>query len=100
MPAVDPQTVSLLGVVANLLTQLVKGLIPDPYKVYIPSVLAVVLMAIGAGLAAYGGRDIVAGLFEGLFGAAAAVGLYEVTSQLPGLQNVFHSAGWIGRKAP
>ena len=97
MLTLDPAVIAWLAVVANLLVQLTKGLYPEPFKKYVPLLLAGALMAIGAGLALYTGRDLVVGVVEGFFAAMSAVGLYESAAVLPGVKNVFHSSGWIAR---
>jgi uncharacterized membrane protein len=100
MPALDSAIIALLATVANIVTQLVKELVPDTAKQWIPLGLVLLTMGVGIGLAAIYGRDLVAGLLEGLFGGASAVGVYEVGSNLPGVSRVYNGDGWIQPKSP
>lgn len=95
MPSLDPEIIGLLAAVANIITQMVKDLIPEAGKKWIPLGLIVLLMGVGISLAGAYGRDLIAGLLEGLFGGASAVGFYEAANKLPGLGKVWTSAGWI-----
>ncbi len=95
MPQLSAEIMALLAGVANIVTQMVKGLIPDQGQKWIP--LGLILLTMGAGVAltfAYG-RDPIAGLLEGLFGGASAVGFYELASKVPGFDRVWNGTGWI-----
>ena len=95
MLPLDPAVIGWLAVVANILIQLVKGFIPEPGHRWIPLGLFVLMMPLGLLLALYTGRDLVVGLLEGFFGAASAVGLYELASSVPGVDRVFNGRGWL-----
>lgn len=98
MLELNPQVIAWLSVIANLLVQLTKGLVPEALKKWIPLILASILSLIGLSLAAYTGRDPVAGFVEGFFGACGAIGLYEMASALPGVGRLWTSDGWIKAK--
>jgi len=97
MLPIDLEVVAWLAVVANIVVQLVKGLLPEGAQKFIPLGLFVILVGFGLGLAAYIGRDLFAGAMEGFFGAASAIGLYEGLSSLPGVQKIYNEKGWISR---
>lgn len=97
MLSLDPLVIGFLAVVANILVQAVKGLLPEKAKALLPVGIMAVMAGCGALLAWYTGRDPVSGGLEGFFAGASSVGLYELASNVPGLSRVFSSAGWIGR---
>jgi hypothetical protein len=86
---------ALLASVSTVAAQLVKGLLSDKLKSYLPLILFVVMVPLGLGMALYMGRDPVAGALEGLFGFASSVGFYEAANSLPGVNTVFNERGWI-----
>ena len=92
----DPLVIGFLAVVANVVVQALKGVLPDAVRKYLPLVIMAVMAAVGLGLALYLGRDPVAGLLEGFFAGASAVGLYEAEARIPGVRAVFHDRGWLG----
>lgn len=98
MPPIDSSVLAMLSSVAVVVVQLVKGLLDDSVKRWIPLVLFVVMLPVGVLLAYYYGRDPVAGLLEGLFGFASAVGFYEAASEVPGVKKVMNGRGWVYRK--
>jgi hypothetical protein len=98
MLGLDPGVIGFLAAIGNILVQAIKGLLPEGARPYIPVGLIAIMMVLGTAIALYVGRDPVVGLFEGFFGAATAVGIYEGASALPGLEKVYNSAGWIGRQ--
>lgn len=93
----DPRWIGLLAAIANVLVQLVKGLFSDGLKRWIPLLVIGVLGLAGLGLAAYYGRDLVAGALEGFFAGASSVGFYEIAKSLPGVQLAFNGNGWFKR---
>lgn len=97
MPPLSSEVLALLGAVSTVFAQLVKGLLPEKVKTYLPLVLFVVLVPLGVALAIYYGRDPVAGALEGLFGFASSVGFYEAANKVPGAKVAFNSRGWITR---
>ena len=68
---------AVLGVVAAVLTQYVKGIVPEPYHKYIPLPLALVCLGVGVLLAWLNGGDLVQGGTEGFIAAAIAVYGYQ-----------------------
>lgn len=98
MPALSSEVLALLGGAATILAQLVKGLLPEKAKEYLPIILFLICVPLGAALAFYYGRDPVAGCLEGLFGFASAVGFYEAANAIPGAKTVFNDRGWIVRE--
>ena len=98
MPLLESQIITIIAGIATTLTQLLKGLVDEAYKKWIPLVLAVVCTAVGVGLAFYYGRDPVAGALEGFFAFAGAVGFYELASVVPGANSAFNDRGWIAKK--
>ena len=99
MPPIDSTVLSLLAAAATVMVQLVKGLLADTVKQYLPLILFVILVPLGTALAFYYGRDPVAGALEGFFGFAASVGFYETASNVPGARSVFNGRGWIIKSA-
>lgn len=99
MPPVDAQVLAMLSSVAAIFTQLLKGLLPENVRTYIPLILIAILVPLGVGLAFYTGRDPVAGALEGLFAAASAVGFYEAAHVTPGVRLIFKHRGWVGEPA-
>ena len=99
MPPIDSTVLSLLAAAATVMVQLVKGLLADTVKQYLPLILLVVMVPLGTALALYYGRDPVAGALEGFFGFAASVGFYETVSAAPVTRKVFNSRGWIIKSA-
>ena len=97
MPPIDSTVLSLLAAAATVMVQLVKGLLADTVKQYLPLILFVVMVPLGTALAFYYGRDPVAGALEGFFGFAASVGFYEAANGLPVTKGVFNGRGWIVR---
>lgn len=97
MPPIDSTVLTLLASVATVVTQLVKGLLPDKLKAYLPVMIFAVLLPLGTALALYYQRDPVAGALEGLFGFASAVGFYETANAIPGAREVFNDRGWIAK---
>lgn len=95
MPAVDSATILFIASVIEILTQLVKGLVPEKVRDWIPVVLAAVGLILGALFGVYYQKDLMAAVFEGLFGAATALGFYQVSSRLPAVEKAFGSRGWI-----
>jgi hypothetical protein len=98
MPPLSSEVLALLSGVATVFTQLVKGLLPEKVKDWIPLILCVLLTGIGCALAVNYGRDPVAGALEGFFAFAAAVGFYEGASALPIVNKAFNGRGWIQKK--
>jgi len=96
MPTVNPGTIAFYGSAASLVVQAFKGAIPEGYHKQIPVVLMFVLAAIGAGISLSYGNDPVAGAFEGLFGAGAAVGLYQMARGV--VPSVVNGTGWLKLK--
>jgi len=103
MPSLEPTIILFLATAANVLVQIVNGRLPaaesDERRLrdWIPIFLVPVMIAIGASMAFYFGRDPVAGTFEGLFAGAASVGIYELGSQVPVIGRAFTSSGWFRR---
>lgn len=95
MPPLDSEVLTLMAAVATILVQLIKGLLSEDIKQWIPLILFVLCTAVGTGLAFYYGRDPVAGALEGFFGFAGAVGFYELTNAIPGARAVMNDRGWI-----
>lgn len=98
MPPLESEVLTLMAAVATVLVQLVKGLLSEEAKDWIPLVLFVICTAVGTGLAFYYGRDPVAGALEGFFGFAGAVGFYEVANVIPGANSVMNDEGWVRRE--
>lgn len=98
MPLLESQVIALLSSVALIFTQTIKNLIPEGGRKWIPLGLLFVLTLLGLGLSMYMGRDPVAGVLEGFFGGAAALGYYEVGSNVPGVNRVVNSKGWVGKR--
>lgn len=98
MPPIDSAILALMASVATVFVQMVKGLVPDHLKQWIPLALFVVMTAIGLSVALYYGRDPLTGALEGFFGFASAVGFYEAASSVPGARRAFNSEGWIRPK--
>ena len=57
MPPIDSTVLSLLAAAATVMVQLVKGLLADTVKQYLPLILFVILVPLGTALAFYYGRD-------------------------------------------
>lgn len=103
MPDLDPRIILFLATAANAIVQFIKGRLPesDPdsdkmaARDWIPIILLPATTAVGCLMAAYYGRDLVAGAFEGFFAGASAVGIYELGSRIPGLDKLFTSPGWF-----
>ena len=95
MPNIDPIMVGVFALCFNIVTQALKGLFTAPIKQAIPLVLLGLGLALGGTVSAYQGGDLVAGALAGFLGAASAVGLYEGAARVPGLRQVFTSAGWL-----
>lgn len=96
MPAVDSATILFIASIIEILTQLVKGLVPEKLRDWIPIVLTAVGLILGAVFGVYYQKDLMAAVFEGLFGAATALGFYQVSSRVPAIEKAFGSKGWIG----
>jgi len=97
MPPLESSVLAILTSVATIMAQLIKGLLPEKVKQYLPLILAVLLVPIGTLLAYAYGRDPIAGALEGLFAFGSAVGFYEAASKVPVAKQVFTSEGWITR---
>lgn len=98
MPPLSSEVISLMSSITAIFVQMVKGLVPEKVKQYIPLILFFILVPLGVLLALYTGRDPVSGALEGLFGFASAVGFYETASRTPGVKAAFNGRGWINRK--
>lgn len=98
MPPLDSGILTLLASVATVFVQLIKGLLDDSLKRWIPLALFVLMVLVGLGLSLYYGRDPVAGALEGFFGFAGAVGFYETANAMPGANKIMNSEGWIQRR--
>ena len=99
MPAVESSHIVFIAGVFEILVQLLKGPFPEKYREYIPYVMVVVGLLLGLGLGIYYGTEPVAALFEGFFGAATALGFYQVSSRIPGVNRAFGSAGWLANNS-
>lgn len=95
MPVLDPSIIALLAGAANIIVQLFKGLLSDKAKEFIPLIVIVLLTVVGVLLAFGYDRDLIAGLLEGFFAGATAVGFYEGVSSIPGVNKVYNGRGWI-----
>jgi len=95
MPIVDSAHIIFIAGVFEILVQLLKGPVPQQYRDYIPYVLVVLGMFLGLGLGLYYGTEPVAGLFEGFFAAASALGFYQLSSRVPVVKAAFGETGWI-----
>ena len=95
MPQLDPGIMLWLAGAANVVVQLIKGLLKESLRRWIPAAVLLLWSGTGAGLAAYYGRDVVAGVWEGFFAGAAACGIYKLESAIPGLNRVFSRSGWL-----
>ena len=95
MPAVQSEHIIFIASVFEILVQLFKGPLPQQYRDYIPYALLVLGLGLGLALAVYYGTEPVAGLFEGFFGAATALGFYQIASRVPAVRTAFGSKGWI-----
>ena len=98
MPAIDSGILTLMASVATVFVQMVKGLVPEDKRQWIPLALFVVMVPLGLAFAFYYGRDPLAGALEGFFGFASAVGFYEAASNVPGARLAFNNEGWIRRR--
>lgn len=98
MPVLESQLIALFSSVASIFTQIIKNLIPEGGRKWIPLGLLFILTLLGLGLSMYMGRDPVAGVLEGFFGGAAALGYYEVASNVPGVKEVVNGKGWVGQR--
>ncbi len=98
MPPLESSVLAILSSVATIVVQLVKGLLPEKVKQFLPLIIAVILVPLGALLALYYGRDPVAGALEGLFAFGASVGFYEAASNVPGVRSAFNDRGWLGKQ--
>jgi len=99
MPAVDTAHIVFIASVFEIVTQALKGPFPDQYRSYIPYSLLILGVLFGLGLGTYYGTEPVAAIFEGLLGAAAALGFYQVSSRLPLVQGLFGSQAWFADKS-
>lgn len=97
MPPLSSEVLALMAAVATVIVQLVKGLLPERVKQFLPLILCVLMVPLGTLLAAYYGRDPVAGALEGLFAFGSSVGFYEGASELPGVKSVFNGKDWLVR---
>ncbi len=95
MPIVDSAHILFIASIIEILTQLLKGPIPDEYRQWIPGALTVVGLAVGAVFGLYYHTDLMAAVLEGLFGAALALGFYQVTSRVPAVNGAFGNKGWL-----
>lgn len=50
---------------------------------------------IGFGLGLYYRADPMSSVIEGVFGAASALGIYQVSSRTPGVRKVLGDKGWL-----
>lgn len=98
MPLLESQIIALFSSVASIFMQTIKNLIPERGRRWIPLGLLFVLTLLGLGLSMYMGRDPVAGVLEGFFGGAAALGYYEIASNTPGVNRVVNRKGWVGKR--
>ena len=73
----DVRVSAVLGIVAALLTQYVKGVIPEEQHKWIPLPLALVCMGVGVLYAFLQGQNMVNGGVEGFVAAAIAVYGYQ-----------------------
>lgn len=96
MPAVQSEHIFFIASMIEVLTQLLKGPVPEKYRVWIPVALFVVGVGAGLGFGAYYGGDLIAGGLEGFFGAASALGFYQVAKRLPVVETAFGARGWLG----
>jgi len=96
MPAVQSEHIIFMAGVIEILVQLLKGPLPEQYRQYIPWVLVVLGLFLGLALGVYYGTEPVAALFEGFFGAASALGFYQLSSRVPVVNAAFGSKGWLG----
>ena len=95
MPAVQSEHILFIAGLFEVLVQALKGPFPQQYRDYIPYVMLVLGLFLGLGLAMYYGGEPVAGLFEGFFGAASAMGFYKLAEKVPMANAVFGSRGWL-----
>ena len=95
MPAVDSAHIVFIASVFEILTQLLKGPLPQKYRDYIPYAMVVVGLLLGLALGMYYGTEPVQALFEGFFGAAVALGFYQISSRVPVVNSVFGDEGWL-----
>ena len=95
MPAVDSGHIIFIASVFEILTQLLKGPFPQKYRELIPYAMVVVGLLLGLALGMYYGTEPVQALFEGFFGAAVALGFYQVSSRVPLVNTVLGDKGWL-----
>jgi p-aminobenzoyl-glutamate transporter AbgT len=95
MPPIDSAVLALMASIATIFVQLIKGLLSDDFKQWIPLMLFVVMIPLGIALAMVYGRDPIAGALEGFFGFASAVGFYEAANSIPVVNKLFSSKGWV-----
>ena len=96
MPVVQSGHIIFIAGLFEILAQALKGPFPQQYRDYIPYVMLVLGLFLGLGLAIYYGGEPVAGLFEGFFGAASAMGFYKLAEKIPVVNAAFGSRGWVG----
>ena len=97
MPQIDPTIVTFLAGLAAAVTQLLKGLfLSEGSKRWLPLVVVALCLLAGGGWAYAYGRDILAGIFEGIIAGLTSLGFYSVGKAVaPAAVN---SDGWLKRK--